>query len=190
MHLRNLCFLPLALLVGAAPALAQEADDAGVRIAYVNSQAVIQRAPGADSAQQAFQQEAQQLRQEAQRLSSEIDSLRQQYQQQQGMLSEAARQKRQEEIQQKQQELQQRVTQMEQQLSQRQQELLQPILNRVQQVIEELRVERGYDMVFDLSASGVVAADPSLNITQAVISRLQASSDTVGANAGGPGPGR
>ncbi|MFW6090209.1 MAG: OmpH family outer membrane protein, partial [Gemmatimonadota bacterium] len=69
---------------------------------------------------------------------------------------------------------------METELGERQQELLQPILERVSGVIEEVRNEREYAMVFDISTEGVVAADPSLDITEIVKARLgtAATADT------------
>lgn len=176
----------LLLAAAAAPLSAQE-QGTNPRIAYVNSQAVIQQAPGADSAQKAFQQEVQQYRQEAKELTAELDSLRQQFQQQQGMLSEQARQKRQQELLQRQKQVQGRVSKIEQKLQQRQQQLMQPILNRVQKVIEQIRAERGYDMIFDVSGSGVVAANPELNITQDVIARLQEMAAGDGADPAGTG---
>jgi outer membrane protein len=184
--------IPLAaiLLVAATAApLPAQGQDTGMRIAYVNSQAVIQQAPGADSAQKAFQQEVQQYRQQAKSLTAELDSLRQQFQQQQGMLSEQARQKRQQKLLQRQKQVQSQVSKIEKKLQQRQQELMEPILNRVQKVIEEIRAEQGYDMIFDVSGPGVVAADPALDITDEVISRLEQRAAQGGGGAGPTGAG-
>lgn len=186
--MRSKSILATALLVAAAAApLSAQEQGTDPRIAYVNSQAVIQQAPGADSAQKAFQQEVQKYRQQAKSLTAELDSLRQQFQQQQGMLSEQARQKRQQELLQRQKQVQSRVSKIEQKLQQRQQQLMQPILNRVQKVIEEIRAERGYDMIFDVSGSGVVAANPDLNITEDVIGRLEQMASGGGGAPGGTG---
>lgn len=186
--MRSTSILATVLLLAAAagPLSAQEQASAP-RIAYVNSQAVIQEAPGADSAQKAFQREVQQYRQQAKKLTAEVDSLRQQFQQQQGMLSEQARQKRQQELLQRQKQVQSRVSKIEKKLQQRQQQLMQPILNRVQKVIEQIRAERGYDMVFDVSGSGVVAANPELDITEDVIARLEEMAGQGGGVPGGTG---
>ena len=184
MRSKSILATALFLAAAAAPLSAQQ-QGTDPRIAYVNSQAVIQQAPGADSAQKAFQQEVQQYRQQAKELTAELDSLRQQFQQQQGMLSEQARQSRQQELLQRQKQVQSRVSKIEKKLQQRQQQLMQPILNRVQKVIEEIRAERGYDIIFDVSGSGVVAANPELNITQDVIARLE----QMAAQGGGGMPG-
>ena len=90
------------------------------------------------------------------------------------MLSETARQTRQQEMAEKNQVLQQRTLELEEQANQRRQQLLQPILERVQAEIENFRAERGFTMVFDASAAGLIAADPTLDVTDQVLARLQA----------------
>lgn len=157
----------------------------GTEFVYINSQQIIENAPGASEAQQTWQQELGQYQQELQALAAELDSLQQAYQQQQSMLSEQARQQRQEEIIQKQQELQRRRAELDRQATERQQELLNPILQEVQGVIEQVRRERGYIMVFDAATPGLLAADPSLNITDLVLQRMQSESGSGDAGDGG-----
>lgn len=140
---------------------------------YVNTQAILQEAPGAEQARQTWASELKEYRAEVEQLRAEIDSLRSSLSQQQEMLSDEAAARRQQAIQQKQQELARRVQELEQQAARRQQELLNPILQKVQTVLREIREEQGYTMVFDASAAGVLAADPRLDITDLVIQRLQ-----------------
>ena len=64
---------------------------------------------------------------------------------------------------------------------QRQQELVQPVMDRINEVIEEIREEGSYAIIFDVAGGGVVAADSALDLTQEVIRRLQASGETAGA---------
>ena len=150
---------------------------------YVNTQAILQQAPGADQARQTWATELENYRSEVEELRAEVDSLRSSLSQQREMLSDSAVSRREQEIQQKQQQLAQRVQELEQQAAQRQQELLDPILQRVQSVLQEIREEQGYTMVFDASAAGLLAADPRLDITGLVIQRLQGQ--TAGASAPG-----
>jgi Skp family chaperone for outer membrane proteins len=70
---------------------------------------------------------------------------------------------------------------METELGDRQQALLRPILERVSGLIEQIRTERKYSMVFDISTEGVVAADTTLDITELVKARLE-NSDATAAN--------
>lgn len=177
----------VALLVGGMSGLSAQQtagppEDADV--VYVNSQQVLQQAPGASEAQQTWNQEVEGYRTEVQELAAEIDSMRQSLEQQRDVLNDSAIQRREQEIGQKQQELNQRAQQLEERAAERRDELLGPILQRVGQVIEGIRAERGYSMVFDISASGVRAADPQLDITDLVIERLQEDTPETDAGSG------
>lgn len=179
-------------LMTAAGAFAQEPETDqetqlppdGTQFVYINSQQIIENAPGASEAQQTWQEELTRYQEELESLSAELDSLQQAYQQQEGMLSEEAREERQQEIVEKQDQLQERRAELDQQASQRQQELLNPILQEVQGIIEQVRQERGYTMVFDASAAGLLAADPGLDITDLVLQRMQDGSESTDAGAG------
>lgn len=192
--IRRTLFLALALSVPWGGALdAQESGQAAApppdaEFVYIDSQQLLEKAPGASEAQQTFQQEMTQYQSEVEQLRSELDSLRQAYQQQEGMLSESAREERQQQIVEKQRELQQRLQQLEQQATRRRQELLSPILDRVRSVIREIRDENGYTMVFDASASGLVAADPRLDITKLVVQRLEEQRASQEGGGGDEGP--
>jgi outer membrane protein len=136
----------------------------GTQFVFVNTQAILPQVPGAQQAQQTFNQELAGYNNEVQRLSAEVDSMLAVYRQQEAMLSEDAKAQRQAEILAKQEEAQARAAQLEQDAGSRQQELLAPILERVSTVIEMVRAEN----------EGVVAADPNLDITPLVLERLTA----------------
>ena len=184
-YVRRLVTAALSVLLvaglGAGDAAAQEGGaDAqpapppeNTQFVYIDSQQILQQAPGASEAQQTWSRELAQYRSEVQQLAAEIDSMQSNLEQQREMLNQAAIERRQQEIAQKQQELRQRAQELEQRAAQRQQELLGPILDQVRTVIAEIREEQGYTMVFDASAAGVLAADPRLDITDLVIRRLQ-----------------
>jgi outer membrane protein len=57
----------------------------------------------------------------------------------------------------------------------RQAQLVKPIMERVQSVIEAIRSEDGYAMIFDVGAqvSVVVSADKKLDLTDRVLARLK-----------------
>jgi outer membrane protein len=54
----------------------------------------------------------------------------------------------------------------------RNQELTQPIVDKINQVLEELAKEMGYLMVFDVANADIVYADKSLDLTEVVLQRL------------------
>ena len=65
--------------------------------------------------------------------------------------------------------------QIDQQAQVRQAELIQPVMDRITTVIEALREEGAYSLIFDVAAQGIISADPSLDLTQEVIRRLTAT---------------
>lgn len=175
--------------LGLAPASAQQAPTApqDADYVYVDSQEILQQAPGASEAQQTWSQELEQYRTEVQALAAEIDSLQQALESQRDMLNEQAIQRREQEIQQKREELSRRARQLEQQAARRREELLGPILQRVGTVIEQIRSENGYDMVFDISSTGLRAAAPRLDITDLVLQRLREQGAAADTSSGGSG---
>jgi len=168
-----------ALLVVAAPLGGQEPGaqepampPAGTSMVFVNTGAILPVAPGADAAQAQFQTELEGYQSELAALATELDSLVARYRRQEAMLDPAAKEQRQQEILDKQQAAQSRQFQLEQQSETRRGELLKPILDNVREIIEQIRAEREYSIVFDIAESGVIAADPELDITGAVLARL------------------
>lgn len=147
----------------------------GTLMVFVNTGAILPIAPGADEAQAAFQRELDGFRTELEGLSAQIDSLLADYRRKEALLDPAAKEAKQQEIIDLQQAAQSRQTQLETQSEERRAKLLEPILTNVRAVIEELRAERNYRIVFDLAESGVIAADSALDITGAVLERLGVS---------------
>ncbi|MDR0787806.1 MAG: OmpH family outer membrane protein, partial [Gemmatimonadota bacterium] len=62
---------------------------------------------------------------------------------------------------------------LEQTLQQRQSELLGPIMDRIITATEQVRAAGNFSMVFDAGSGGLVTADPSLDLSDQVLSRLR-----------------
>lgn len=159
------------LLAGTATLGAQQA-----RIVFLNSEQLRQQAPGLQEAREQMREEMAQLEAQADSalapLQAQFQQLAQEFQQQQGMMTAEVRQERQAELARRQQELQQRGAEWEQRAAAKQNEILAPALERVSQVIDEIRAENDYAFVLDVAAGGVIAADPALDITSEVLRRL------------------
>ena len=90
-------------------------------------------------------------------------------------LDSAARETRRKSIGQREVEYQTRARGLDSTMQARQAQLVKPIMERVQSVIEAIRTEDGYAMIFDVGSqtSVVVAADKKLDLTERVLARLK-----------------
>ncbi|HXV86060.1 MAG TPA: OmpH family outer membrane protein, partial [Gemmatimonadales bacterium] len=110
---------------GAPPA------QAGLRIAYVNSQVILQQTPGYAAAESSYARELEGFQNEVQRLRDQLDSTIAAYQQRAIGLSQADRQARETEIRQMQQTLDQRSNDLRQRAQERERELVSPLEERI-----------------------------------------------------------
>lgn len=178
MRILNSGLLAVAgLLAFAAPALAQTP-----KLGFVDSQRILREAPGAEQVQQQLQQEMQRFESQAKALQDSVNRMMQDYQQRSAMMTADARQKREEEILQKRNEMSQQYAALEQQAAQRQNELIEPVMEQVQGVIDALRQEEGYAMIFDVAAGTLMSADSALDLTSKVIERLKSAGPPPTAN--------
>jgi len=161
--------MALAFLLSAGAVEAQT-----LKIAYVNSQEILVNAPGAEAAQQQFDQEMQGYQAEVSQLETELQNLQDALKQQQLTLSPEARANREQQIQQRFEEYQQRTSQLQELANQRRAALIQPVMDKITEIIEQMREEGAYSIILDAAAGSIVSADPALDLTQEVITRLQA----------------
>jgi outer membrane protein len=164
----------LAVLVLAGLAAAPQ-QQSSVRLAYVNSQSILQQMPGYAAAESTYNKELEGFQNEMLRMRQQFDSTVQAYQQSTVGLSSAQRQTREAELRRQQQQLEQHSNDLRQRADQRQTELMKPLEDRVKAVIEGVRAERSIGLVFDIAApgGGIVAADQSLDLTTLVVQRLK-----------------
>lgn len=154
---------------------AQGTPPAATRVAWVSSQDILRQTPGYAAAESTFSAELRSSQAEMQKLQQQLDSAVQAFEQQSIALSPSVRQTRQRDLQGMQQRFQQRAQQLDQRARDRERELLQPIQARVNSVIQGMRAEGNYAFIFDADApsSGIIAADPALNLTSRVLERLR-----------------
>ena len=97
------------------------------------------------------------------------------YQKKQALLSDAARETREQELMTMQGEIQQFLVIKEQELEQKEAELMNPLLERVQNAINEVAADQSLDMVFNAQAAGspvLLYADSTMDITETVMAIL------------------
>jgi outer membrane protein len=172
----------LALLVaGASSAAAQQ------KFAYINSQTLLQQAPGRAEAEAQFQRELQAYQTEVKRMGDSLKTMVDAYEKEQLVMSPAAKEAKQKEIAGKEQEYQQRTAELERKAAAREDELTRPILENIRKAIEAVRAQEGYAFIFDVAANGsVVAVDKNLEVTNEVLARLRTTASAPARPPAGP----
>jgi outer membrane protein len=159
----------------------------GVKVAYVQTSALLEQAPGRAEAEAQFEKETGGYRDQIKKMSDSLNAMVASFEKTQGTLTAANRDARSKDLQAREAEFQRRSREIEQKAQARQNELVQPILDKIKAAIEDVRVEGGYAMIFNADqGSPIVAVDKSLNVTDRVLARLKGS--TASAPAAAPRP--
>ena len=165
------------------------AAQAAPKLAYINSAQILQAAPGRAEAEKQFESEVAAYRAQLQRMSDSLQQMDSIFQTEAAKLDSATRVARGRAIAEREQSYQQRANTLNQQMQNRQAELVRPIMEQLQKILETLRNEEHYSMIFDVaggSGSVVVSADKSLDITAKVLARLKAAPPAVKPATGNP----
>ena len=159
--------------VAGGSAIAQTAP----KIGYVNSAAILAQAPGRAEAEAQFNNEVKAYQAQLQRMSDSLQMLAANFDKEAPKLDSATRATRANSIRSKETDYQTRARQLDEQMQNRQAELVRPIMENLQKIIEAVRVEDKYAMIFDVGSqtSIIVAADKSLDITPKVLARVKAA---------------
>lgn len=169
MSISRLGMVAALMLLSTSSATAQAA-----RVGYVNTNQVLEEYTPAQEARQALESARLDADSELQLLGRGLQAAFDEYQQQAMTMTPEARQAREAELQNQQRALQSREQELNLQFQERQAELLQPVMERVTAVIEEIRVEGSYALILDSASQAILAGDPALDLTQEVLTRLQA----------------
>ena len=145
-----------------------------VKIAYVNSQKLIEQAPGSAEVKNTLQKELASFKAQIDAMDDSMNVMLADFNQKAVLLSADAKQKRQDDLNTKRAAFQERAQAMQTKANARQAELLQPIMDKIQAAITEYRKSEGYAIIFDSATEAMVAADPALDITDRVIAKLKA----------------
>jgi outer membrane protein len=147
------------------------------KLAYIRSSVLLEQAPGRAEAEGQFDRETAGYRDQIKRMSDSLNAMVASLEKAGPSLTVPARDARTKEIQAKNEQYQRRTRELEQKAQQRQSELVQPILDRVKQAIEDVRLEGSYAMIFNADqGSSIVAMDKNLDVTDRVLAKLRSAS--------------
>ena len=178
------------IVVGTAAAQAPQGSAVPAKIGYINSALLLQQAPGRAEAEAQFDREVGVYRQQIQRMDDSLRTLVAAFDRDAPKLDSATRETRRTSIAQRETEYQGRARGLDSTMQARQAQLVKPIMERVQAVIEAIRTEDGFSMIFDVGAQTnvVVAADKKLDLTDRVLARLKSQGIPPAAPASGAVP--
>lgn len=148
---------------------------AQLKVGYTDAQLIVAQMSEYRSTLQQLQSLAESSQMEYQGLITTYQEKLADYQKKQALLSESARATREQELTTMQGEIQQFLAGKEQELEQREVELMNPLLERVQNAINEVAAEQSLDLVLNAQAAGspvLLYADESMDITETVMNRL------------------
>lgn len=153
------------------------AAQAAPKFGYVNSAKILADAPGRAEAENQFNTEVKAYQAQLQRMSDSLQLLAANFDKEAPKLDSATRETRAASIRAKEADYQKRAQTLDTQMQNRQAELVRPIMEQLQKIIEQVRAEDNYAMIFDVGSqtSVIVAADKSLDITDKVMARLKAA---------------
>ena len=152
----------------------------GTKVGYVNSDAILAVYGPAQEAQKSLEAMVAGYRTEVDQLEAGFQQDWNEFQQQQLTMNADARRAREQELASRRSEIDQRAQVLNEQARQRQTQVFQPIMEKINTVLEEIRVEGGYGLILDAASSAILVADPALELTQQVLTRLEAMSGSQG----------
>jgi len=160
------------------------------KIAYINSQKIMAEAPGRSEAEATYDNEMKGVRAQLQKMDDSLKSLVEAYQKEAPKLDSATRVRRETALRATEDDMSKHAQELNQQMQQRQVELARPLLEQVSKVLDQMREEGHYAMIFDVGsqASVVVSADKSLEITDQVLARLKQLGPPKGSTSPTTGP--
>ncbi len=179
----------LALIAGTIVATSASAQTPA-KIGWINSAQILSEAPGRAEAETRFKNEVTAYQAQLQRMSDSLQTMAATYERDAARLDSATRVSRAKVIQERETGYRTRAQQLDQQMQTRQAELVRPIMENIQKIIEQVRAEDGYAIIFDVaSQSGVIlAADKQLDLTAKVMARVKAAPKPTAASSLTPQP--
>jgi outer membrane protein len=142
------------------------------QLAYVDINHLIANSDRGKEIQQQLQREFAGQLDEMRAKETKLSELRTLMATQSNALSQEAQEQQRREFQDLQLELQRMTQDVERAVQKRQAELFSVLEKEVLELLEAMRKEKGLSMVFSKQASGLVAADPSMDITDEALVRL------------------
>ena len=155
---------------------------AEIKIGYVDSNEIMSNFEEVRQVQVDLEKEQRRLESEFNSLVTQLDSLQQDYERQRLLMSETRRQEKENEIinmKKTAEEFQLKKFGPEGELYRKQNELLKPVLKKIDDAIQKVGDEQGYDFILDAMTGALLYALDSHNLTEDVLDELSKATGSV-----------
>ena len=146
------------------------------KFALIDMEYILENIPAYERANEQLEQSSRQWQSEVEKISEEAKTLYKNYQSQIASLSETQRDKKEEEIVAKEKsaaELRRKYFGPEGELYKKRESLMQPIQDEIYNAVKEIATQNGYAAVVDrASASSIIFASPSIDVSNEVLAKL------------------
>ena len=149
-----------------------------VKIGYVDSNEIMKNLEEVRQAQIDLEKEGRKLETEGMKLVSKLDSLKQDYERQRLLMSDVRRKEKEQEMVQMEQSIQQFQLEKfgpEGEIYRLQVDKMKPITTKINNAINIVGKEQGYDIILDALSGAIVYALPQHDLTEAVLEELSKS---------------
>ena len=180
-HSIKLALLGALVLPAATGVLSAQAASAPPKFAYVDSRAILSKAPGSAAIQAQITKERADAQASVTKMQDSLRAMYDAYIKEKPTLSAAQVEAREKALQAKNSEFDQKVGQLDQDMQKRQYDLIQPMMTQIREVLDAIRNEEHFTFIFDVGNDPglIVAADKNLDITDRVLARLKPVTATV-----------
>ena len=145
------------------------------KFGYINSQLVLQQAPGRANLEAQLKTQMDVFQKRMGVMQDSLEAMLTAYQKEQPTLTPAVRTQREEAITKKRTAFAQEAQQLEQKAADARETISRPLMEMFNRVLNEVRAEEGYAFIFDVGSEAqvIVAADKNLDLTEKVIARMR-----------------
>jgi len=155
---------------------------AETKIGYVDSNEIMSKFEEVRQVQVDLEKEQRRLESEFNSLVAQLDSLQQDYERQRLLMSETRRQEKENEIinmKKSVEEFQLKKFGPEGEIYRKQNELLKPVLKKIDDAIQKVGSEQGYDFILDAMSGALLYALDSHNLTEDVMDELSKATGSI-----------
>jgi outer membrane protein len=148
---------------------------AELKIGFINSDQILEKYPGTQSALQTFNRDVEGWNQDASARKKELDDLGRELAAQSPMLSDEKRREKEQDYQRKSTEYDQFIQSIwgpNGLVVKRNEEILRPIISKIQTILAKIGSDEGFDLILDAAHGNILYASQELDLTQRVIDEL------------------